>query len=163
MKPVRIGLLGCGTVGGGVLQLLRAKGEQVVQSVGAPIEVASVLVRDHDKARVPELDRTRLTTDPEAVLGDASIDVFVEVMGGVDPTRAFVERAIDSKRSVVTANKMLLAMHGPALIDRAIANGVDLAFEGSVGGGIPAVRVLREALACDAIFRGLGLVDRPCI
>jgi homoserine dehydrogenase len=133
-----------------------------VQSVGAPIEVASVLVRDHDKARVPELDRSRLTTDPEAVLGDASIDVFVEVMGGVDPTRAFVERAIDSKRSVVTANKMLLAMHGPALIDRAIAAGVDLAFEGSVGGGIPVIRVLREALASDSVLRIEGIVNGTC-
>jgi homoserine dehydrogenase len=162
MKPVRLGLLGCGTVGGGVLQLLRARGEQVVQSVGAPIEVASVLVRDHDKVRVPELDRSKLTTDPEAVLGDASIDVFVEVMGGVDPTRGFVERAIDSKRSVVTANKMLLAMHGPALIDRAIASGVDLAFEGSVGGGIPVIRVLREALASDSVLRLEGIVNGTC-
>src|ERR1700679_203590 len=118
MKPVRIGLLGCGTVGGGVLQLLKAKGERVIQSVGAPVEVARVLVRDSSKARVPELDRSKLTTDPEALLGDPSIDVFVEVMGGIEPTRGFVERAIDSKRSVVTANKMLLATHGPALIDR---------------------------------------------
>jgi homoserine dehydrogenase len=162
MKPVRIGLLGCGTVGGGVLQLLKAKGERVVQSVGAPIEVARVLVRDADKGRVPELDRSKLTTDPEALLGDASIDVFVEVMGGIDPTRAFVERAIDSKRSVVTANKMLLAMHGPALIDRAIASGVDLAFEASVGGGIPVIRVLREALASDTVVRLQGIVNGTC-
>src|SRR5580658_7195903 len=162
MKPVRIGLLGCGTVGGGVLQILRTKGEQLVQSVGAPLEVARVLVRDQDKTRVPELDRSKLTTDPEAVLGDPSIDIFVEVMGGVDPTRAFVERAIDSKRSVVTANKMLLAMHGPALIDRAIANGVDLAFEGSVGGGIPVIRVLREALASDSVLRIEGIVNGTC-
>jgi homoserine dehydrogenase len=162
MKPVRIGLLGCGTVGGGVLQLLRAKGEQVVQSVGAPIEVASVLVRDADKTRVPELDRSRLTTDPEAVLGDPSIDIFVEVMGGVDPTRAFVERAIDSKRSVVTANKMLLAMHGPELIERAIAANVDLAFEASVGGGIPIIRVLREALASDSVVQIEGIINGTC-
>src|SRR5271165_4895210 len=111
MKTVRIGLLGCGTVGGGVIQLLRANAEYLAQSVGAHIEVARVLVRAVDKDRVPELDRRLLTTDPEALLGDASIDVFVEVMGGVDPARRYVERAIDSKRSVVTANKMLLALH----------------------------------------------------
>jgi homoserine dehydrogenase len=162
MKPVRLGLLGCGTVGGGVLQILRAKGEQLVQSVGAPLEVARVLVRDQDKTRVPELDRSKLTTDPEAVLGDPTIDIFVEVMGGVDPTRKYVERAIDSKRSVVTANKMLLAMHGPELIERAIAANVDLAFEASVGGGIPIIRVLREALASDSVVQIEGIVNGTC-
>jgi homoserine dehydrogenase len=162
MKPVRVGLLGCGTVGGGVLRLLRESSEYVAQSVGAPIEVARVLVRDAGKERPSAVDRALLTTDPEAVIADPSIDVFVEVMGGVDPTRAYVERALDTKRSVVTANKMLLAMHGPALIDRAIANGVDLGFEGSVGGGIPVVRVLRDALACDWVVRLEGIVNGTC-
>src|SRR6185437_8348574 len=162
MKPIRIGLLGCGTVGGGVVRLLRANAEYIATSVGAPLEVAAVLVRDADKDRVPELDRSLLTTDPEAVLGDASIDVFVEVMGGVNPAKGFVERALDSKRSVVTANKMLLAMHGPALVERAIAKGVDLAFEGSVGGGIPIIRVLREALASDWVVALQGIVNGTC-
>jgi homoserine dehydrogenase len=162
MNPIRIGLLGCGTVGGGVMHLLRANAEYLAQSVGAPLQVASVLVRDADKERVPELDRTQLTTDPEAVLGDPTIDVFVEVMGGVNPTRGYLERAIDTRRSVVTANKMLLAMHGPALVERAIAKGVDLAFEGSVGGGIPVVRVLREALASDWVVQLEGIVNGTC-
>jgi homoserine dehydrogenase len=162
MKTVRIGLLGCGTVGGGVIQLLRANAEYLAQSVGARIEVARVLVRAVDKERVPELDRKLLTTDPEALLGDPSIDVYVEVMGGVDPARGYVERALDSKRSVVTANKMLLALHGPSLVDRAIAKGVDLAFEGSVGGGIPVIRVLREALASDWVTHLEGIVNGTC-
>jgi homoserine dehydrogenase len=162
MKPIRVGLLGCGTVGGGVVQLLRANADYVAQSTGAPLEIASVLVRDAAKERVPELDRGRLTTDPEVVLGDASIDVFIEVMGGVQPTRAYVERALDTRRSVVTANKMLLAMHGPALVDRAIEKGVDLAFEGSVGGGIPVIRVLREALASDWVVKLEGIVNGTC-
>src|SRR5579863_232366 len=162
MNPIRLGLLGCGTVGGGVVRLLTANADYMAQSVGARLEVARVLVRDAGKERVPEVERGRLTTDPEAVLGDPSIDVFVEVMGGVDPARGYVERAIDTKRSVVTANKMLLALHGPALVDRAIANGVDLAFEGSVGGGIPVVRVLREALASDWVTRLEGIVNGTC-
>ncbi|HEY8087067.1 MAG TPA: homoserine dehydrogenase, partial [Polyangiaceae bacterium] len=162
MKPIRLGLLGCGTVGGGVVQLLRANAEYLSQSVGAPLEVARVLVRAPEKERVPELDRSLLTNDPEAVLGDASLDVFVEVMGGVDPARAYVERVLDSRRSVVTANKMLLALHGPALVDRAVAHGVDLAFEGSVGGGIPVIRVLREALASDWVTRLDGIVNGTC-
>jgi homoserine dehydrogenase len=162
MKPIRIGLLGCGTVGGGVIQLLNANAGYFAQSVGASVEVARVLVRAPDKERVPELDRALLTADAESMLGDASIDVFVEVMGGVDPARGYVERVLDSKRSVVTANKMLLAMHGPSLVDRAVANGVDLAFEGSVGGGIPVIRVLRDALASDWVTRLEGIVNGTC-
>jgi homoserine dehydrogenase len=162
MKPIRLGLLGCGTVGGGVIQLLRESADYVAQSVGAPLEVARVLVRDTAKERVQALDRRLLTSDADVVLGDGSIDVFVEVMGGIDPTRGYVERALDAKRSVVTANKMLLASHGPALIDRAVASGVDLAFEGSVGGGIPVVRVLRDALACDTVIRLEGIVNGTC-
>src|SRR5271170_1052201 len=157
MKPIRIGLLGCGTVGGGVIQLLSANAVYLAESVGAPLEVARVLVRAPDKERVPELDRGLLTTDPEALFGAGDIDVFVEVMGGVTPTRGYVERALDAKRSVVTANKMLLAMHGPALVDRAVASGVDLAFEGSVGGGIPVIGVIREPLASDGVSRLEGM------
>ncbi len=162
MKPVRIGLLGCGTVGGGVIQLLQANAQYLAQTVGAPLQVARVLVRDPERERVPELDRALLTTDAETVLADESIEVFVEVMGGVDPARRYVERALDAKRSVVTANKMLLALHGPALLDRAVANGVDLAFEGSVGGGIPVIRTLREALASDWVVRLEGIVNGTC-
>jgi homoserine dehydrogenase len=161
-RPVRLGLLGCGTVGGGVVQLLHASDEYLAARVGAKLEIARILVRDVEKERVPELDRSRLTMDPEAVFGDSSIDVFIEVMGGVDPARGYVERAIDSGRSVVTANKMLLALHGPSLVDRAIARGVDLAFEGSVGGGIPVVRVLREALASDWVTSLVGIVNGTC-
>jgi homoserine dehydrogenase len=161
-RPVRIGLLGCGTVGGGVVQLLHENGEYLAARVGARLEVARVLVRDVVKDRVPELDRARVTTEPEAVLGDASIDLFVEVMGGVDPAKGYVERVLDSGRPVVTANKMLLALHGPSLVDRAIARGVDLAFEGSVGGGIPVIRVLREALASDWVTSLVGIVNGTC-
>jgi len=162
MQPIRIGLLGCGTVGGGVIQLLHSNAEYLAESVGAKLEVARVLVRAPDKERVPELDRALLTTDAEAVFGAGDIDVFVEVMGGVAPAREYVERALDAKRSVVTANKMLLAMHGPSLVDRAVANGVDLAFEGSVGGGIPVIRVLRDALASDWVTRLEGIVNGTC-
>ena len=162
MEPIRLGLLGCGTVGGGVIRLLAANAEYIAQSVGAPLEVARVLVRDVAKERVPQLDRARLTTDPEAVLGDPTIGVFVEVMGGVTPAFDFAKRAMDSGRSVVTANKMLLAVHGPALVERAIARGVDLAFEGSVGGGIPIIRVLREALTSDSVLRIEGIVNGTC-
>jgi homoserine dehydrogenase len=156
---IKVGLLGCGTVGGGVVQLLRANAAYLEARVGAPIDVTRVLVRDVEKDRVPQLDRAKLTTDPEAVLGDASLDVVVEVMGGVDPARGYIERAIDAGKQIVTANKMLLAVHGAALLDRAKKRGVDLAFEGAVGGGIPVIRVLRDALASDTIASLSGIVN----
>src|SRR5579863_9072514 len=120
MRTIRLGLLGCGTVGGGVVALLQANAAYLASSVGARLEIGRILVRDLDKARVEGADGALLTTSADDVLGDPSIDVFVEVMGGVDPAKAYVERAIDSKRSVVTANKLLLARHGPALLDRAV-------------------------------------------
>jgi len=156
---IKVGLLGCGTVGGGVIQLLRANASYLEARVGAPLDVVRVLVRDPDKERVPELDRSRLTTDPEAILGDASIDVIVEVMGGVDPARAHLTRAIEAGKQIVTANKMLLALHGGDLLERAKKRGVDLAFEGAVGGGIPVIRVLRDALASDTIASLSGIVN----
>ncbi len=162
MKPVRIGLLGCGTVGGGVVQLLHENARYLASRVGAELSIARVLVRAPERERVPQLSRALLTTDPELLFNDSSIDLFVEVIGGVDPARAYVERALDQGRSVVTANKMLLALHGPALVDRAIARGADLAFEGSVGGGIPIVRTLREALASDWVVSLRGIINGTC-
>lgn len=156
---IKVGLLGCGTVGGGVVQLLRANAAYIEARVGAPIEIARVLVRDPSKERVPELERSRLTTDANAVLGDASLDVIVEVMGGVDPARDYLGSAIGAGKQVVTANKMLLALHGAELLERARKQGVDVAFEGAVGGGIPVIRVLRDSLASDTIDSLSGIIN----
>jgi len=161
-RPVRIGLLGCGTVGGGVVRLLHDNARYLAERVGAPLEIARVLVRDEAKPRPPELDRKLVTTDPEMVLADESIDLYVETIGGLDPAREYVERAIERKRGVVTANKMLLATCGADLVDRAAAAGVDLAFEASVGGGIPIIRTLREALASDWVTSLSGIVNGTC-
>ncbi len=160
--PVRVGLLGCGTVGGGVVRLLVDNARYLAERAGAPIEIARVLVRDAQKPRPPELDRSIITTDAELVLGDESIDLYVETMGGLDPARSYVERAIERKRGVVTANKMLLATCGADLVERATAAGVDLAFEASVGGGIPIIRTLREALASDWVRSLSGIVNGTC-
>ncbi len=156
---IKVGLLGCGTVGGGVVQLLRANAAYIEARVGAPIEITRVLVRDPNKERVAELDPAKVTTDPEAVLGDASLDVVVEVIGGVDPAGSYVERAIAAGKQIVTANKMLLATKGAALLEAARARGVDLAFEGAVGGGIPVIRVLRDSMASDTIERIEGIIN----
>jgi len=156
---IRVGLLGCGTVGGGVVQLLAANASYLEARVGAPLHLARVAVRDRDKDRVADLPREKLTTDAHAVVSDPTIDVVVEVMGGITPAQALIEHAIDSGKQVVTANKMLLAKHGVTLLERAKSRGVDLAFEGAVGGGIPVIRVLRDALASDTIASLVGIVN----
>jgi len=150
-KGVRVALLGCGTVGGGVLRLLRDNGEFLFPRVGAPIEITHVLVKNLEKPRVPECRREWLTTDPEVIFGDESVDVVVEVMGGEEPARTYLERATRAGKAIVTANKLLIAKHGPTLVADAIAKGTDLAFEASVGGGIPIIRTLREALSSDSV------------
>ena len=156
-RPIRIGLLGAGVVGQGILRILSEHAASIERRLGAAIEVACVVARDPDKER--PIDPELLSFDPEDVLGDPSIDVVVEVIGGIEPAGTYVERAIASGRSVVTANKALLAERGHELIEAAEAAGVDLYFEAAVAGGIPVIRVLREALASDTVVAFSGIVN----
>jgi homoserine dehydrogenase len=160
--PVRVSLLGCGTVGSGVLRLLRENAEYLESRIGAPLEVRKVLVRDATKDRGPDCERAWVSTSADEVLGDPELDVVVEVMGGEEPAGTYLQRALESRRGVVTANKMLLALRGPQLVDTAVAAGVDLAFEASVGGGIPVIRTLREAFSSDWVERLEGIVNGTC-
>lgn len=134
----------------------------LAQKVGAELEVAHVLVRDPSKVRVPECRAEWLTTDPEKVFQDPELDMVVEVMGGEEPARTYIERAIAKNLTVVSANKFLLAKHGPALLSAAQTVGVDLAFEASVGGGIPIIRTLREALTGDHVESIHGILNGTC-
>jgi len=156
---IRVGLLGCGTVGGGVVKLLRAQATEIEARVGDAVRVVRVAVRDPKKARVAALDGVPVTDDPAAVVADPAVDVIVEVMGGTNPAKALVLDAIARKKPVVTANKMLLAHEGPEIFARAREAGVDVAFEGAVGGGIPVVRALRDALAGDRVLRVVGILN----
>ncbi len=159
---IRVAVLGCGIVGGGVVRLIREHHESLAAKIGAPLALARVLERDLGRAKAAGVDEALVTSDPAQVLDDPSIDVIVEVMGGVDPALSFVERAIRNKKSVVTANKMLLAAHGARLFALAREFGVDLAFEASVGGGIPIIRVLRDALVGDRVEALQGIVNGTC-
>ena len=159
--PVRIGLLGCGTVGGGVIRLINDNAEYLASRVGAPLEIRHVLVRDVEKDRVPECRREWLTTNPDDLFS-GDLDLVVEVMGGEDPARSYIERAIAEGKGVVTANKFLIAKHGPELVEKASAAGVDLAFEASVGGGIPVIRTLREALTSDWVESVHAILNGTC-
>jgi homoserine dehydrogenase len=161
-SPVRIALLGCGTVGGGVLRLLQENKSFLALRAGGEIEVTHVLVKSPNKPRVPECKKEWITTDPAVIFNDPRVDLVVEVMGGEHPARDYIERAIAAGKGVVTANKLLIAKHGPELVEKAIESRVDLAFEASVGGGIPIIRTLREALASDSVDSVHGILNGTC-
>jgi len=161
-SPVRISLLGCGTVGGGVLRLLQENKSFLALRTGGDIEVTHVLVKSPNKPRVPECKKEWITTDPDVIFNDPRVDVVVEVMGGEHPASDYIERAIEAGKGVVTANKLLIAKHGPRLVEKAIGSRVDLAFEASVGGGIPIIRTLREALASDSVASVHGILNGTC-
>ena len=156
-KPIRVALLGCGTVGTEVVRLLTDQAEDLTQRVGAPVELVGIAVRRPNKHR--EVPEHLLTTDAEALVKSDDVDVIVEVIGGIDPTRGLLLEALRNGKSVVTANKALLAEHGSDLFEAADASGADLYFEAAVAGAIPLLRPLRESLAGDRITRVMGIVN----
>lgn len=142
-----------------MLRLLQKNAAQISERVGVPVVVKRILVRDLEKARVPEASGIAITTNAAELTDDPEIDVLVEVMGGLEPAGSLLDAALTRGRSVVTANKALLAARGAALFERARANRADLAFEAAVGGGIPIVRTLRDAAASDEIIGIAGILN----
>ena len=155
-KPVRVALLGCGTVGGEVARLLDEQSAELAARVGAPIELAGIAVRRPDKH--PEVPADLLTDDAQALV-DSDVDVVVELIGGIEPVRTWLLSALRQGKSVVTANKALLADSSADLAEAADATGADLYFEAAVAGAIPLLRPLRESLAGDRITRVMGIVN----
>ncbi len=162
MAPVGVGLLGLGTVGSGVAKLLLSCHERITRRAGRPIELKRVLVRDPTKKRAVEIDRSLLTTDPRRVLEDPSISVVVETIGGVNDALSFQISAFAAGKDVVTANKALLAEHGPQVFAQARKHGRALAFEGAVGGGIPIVGALGVSLAANQVQSIAGILNGTC-
>jgi homoserine dehydrogenase len=158
-KTVRVGLLGLGNVGGPLALLVQQQAEEIEARTGVHLELAAVAVRSTSKERAVEVPEGMLTTDAAAVVADPSIDVIVEVIGGIEPARTLVLDALAAKKPVVTGNKELLANHGAELFEAADAAGVDLLFEAAVAGGIPLIRPLRESLVGERIQRVLGIVN----
>ncbi|WP_369053749.1 MULTISPECIES: homoserine dehydrogenase [Kineococcus] len=157
MEPVKVALLGCGVVGTEVARLLTSQADELAARVGAPLELVGIAVRRLGRARDLDVPAELFTTDAEELVTRA--DVVVEVIGGIEPARGLLLRAMEHGAGVVTANKALLAADGPALYEAAAANGVDLYFEASVAGAIPLLRPLRESLAGDRVTRVLGIVN----
>jgi homoserine dehydrogenase len=154
---MRVALLGCGTVGTEVVRLLDEQEADLTARIGEPLEVAGIAVRR--PARHPAVPASLLTTDAQALVERPDVDVVVEVIGGIEPARALLLSAMKTGKSVVTANKALLAEDGSTLHAAARDAGVDLYYEASVAGAIPLLRPLRESLAGDRITRVLGIVN----
>jgi len=158
-ERVRVGILGCGNVGGALVRLIHDNAEVLQARAGVRIEVAKVVVRDLGRDRGLPLPADAFTTDAAAVVHDPDIDVVVEVMGGIEPARSLIADALAAGKPVITANKELIATHGREVFEAAQRAGVDILFEASVGGGIPLIRPLRESLAGDRIRRITGIVN----
>jgi homoserine dehydrogenase len=158
-RIVRVGLLGCGNVGAALLRLLHDLADDIEMRAGCRVEVTRVAVRDAERTRDVPLPAPAFTTDAAGVVDAADVDVVCELMGGVDPAKDLILRALRSGKPVVTANKELLASHGRELFDAADAQGVDLYFEAAVAGGIPLIRPLKESLAGERVRRMLGIVN----
>nr|WP_228636733.1 homoserine dehydrogenase [Microtetraspora sp. AC03309] len=158
-KPLKIALLGCGVVGSQVVRLLREQESDLAARVGAPLELVGVAVRKPGRKRDAEIDPALLTTDAESLVTRDDVDIVVEVIGGIEPARSLILAAMASGKSVVTANKALLAEDGATIHRAARENGADLYFEASVAGAIPLLRPLRESMAGDRVQRVLGIVN----
>ena len=154
----KIALLGMGTVGGGVYEILERQKEEMPFKIGAALEVVKVLVRNKAKYadRIPA---EKLTDVWEDVIGDDSIDIVVEVMGGIEPARTYIKAALEKGKHVVTANKDLMAMHGHELLELAGEHHCDLLFEAAVAGGIPIIRPLKQCLAGNNITEIMGIIN----
>lgn len=159
MKPVKVGLLGLGTVGGGTVNVLRRNQDEILRRAGRGIEVVAASARRIDAPRICDTTGIRLTTDPFVVVNDPEVEVVCELMGGVEPARELVLRAIELGKHVVTANKMLIALHGNEIFRRAQDKGVMVAFEAAVAGGIPIIKAIREGLAGNRIEWLAGIIN----
>ena len=158
-KVVRIGVLGCGNVGAAFVRLVEQQGATIQLRTGIRLEVVSVAVRNMSRDRDVQLPEGLLTRDAHAVVADPSIDLIVEVIGGIEPARELITAALAAGKPVVTANKELLANVGAELYAAADAAGVDLLFEAAVAGGVPVIRALRESLRGEPVSRVMGIIN----
>ena len=154
---VGVGLLGLGTVGGGVASILQSPGER--HPLVNELELIRIAVRDLSRPRPVVLDESLLTTDPSAVIQDPAVDVVVEVIGGLEPARSLILQAIAAGKSVVTANKAVIARHGQEIAEAAAAAGVYVLIEAAVGGGIPIIEPLKQSLGGNRINRVSGIIN----
>ena len=159
MNPVNVGLLGLGTVGGGTFNVLNRNAEEITRRAGRGIRISHAAARDFDPARLPGIDAIKVSDDAFSVVELPEVDIIVELIGGYEPARELVLRAIANGKHVVTANKALIAMHGNEIFAAAQEKGVMVAFEAAVAGGIPIIKAIREGLAANQIEWLTGIIN----
>ncbi|MBM0826876.1 homoserine dehydrogenase [Staphylococcus epidermidis] len=159
MKELNIALLGLGTVGSGIVKIIEENRQQIKDTINKDIVIKHILVRDKSKKRPLNISQYHLTEDINDILNDNSIDIVVEVMGGIEPTVDWLRTALKNKKHVITANKDLLAIHLKLLEDLAEENGVALKFEASVAGGIPIVNAINNGLNANNISKFMGIFN----
>jgi homoserine dehydrogenase len=159
-RQLRIGLLGCGNVGGGLVELVTRSHSLIRKRAGVDLSISSILIRDAEKNRVG-IDPKLFTTDPNRVIGNGC-DLVVELLGGIEPARSLILQALDGGKHVVTANKALLAQEGFKLLEAAESRKLRFGFEASVCGGIPIIRSLRNGFVGDHIHRVTGILNGTC-
>ena len=158
-RTLRVGLLGCGTVGTAVVRLLQDHREDIARRAGCRLDISKVAVRDPSTRRELLLDPSAFTADPMEVIDDPDVDIVCELMGGSEPAGSLILAAFDRDKPVVTANKELLATRGRELFDASDVKGLDLYFEAAVAGGIPLIRPLKESLTGERLTRIIGIVN----
>jgi homoserine dehydrogenase len=156
---IKVGVIGLGTVGSGVWRILRDNAALIQERLGVPVEVVKIAVRDVARDRGLGIPPQFLTDKPSEIIEDPDIDIVVELMGGYEPAKQLILMAIANRKHVVTANKALLALHGSEIHEAARQAGVMIGFEGSVGGGIPVIKALKEALAANRILSIYGIIN----
>lgn len=157
-KTLKVGMLGCGVVGSNVARLLHEDSGDFAARSGATLSLAKVAVKNATTKR-ENVPQSIITTDAHSIVNDPSIDIVIEVMGGIEPARELILTAIKNGKSIITANKALLALHGAELFEAADKNGVDLYYEAAVGGAIPILRPMRESIVGDHVHRVMGIVN----
>jgi homoserine dehydrogenase len=159
MEPIKVGLLGMGTVGTGVLRIVEGHQDDLQKQVGSPIRIEKVLVQNKDKSRRYAVEADRLTENAWDIVNDPAIDVVVEVMGGIEPAKTYILAALENGKHIVTANKDLMALHGAEILAKAAEKNCDVFYEASVAGGIPIIRTLIEGFSSDRITKIMGIVN----
>ncbi len=159
MEKIKVGLLGLGTVGTGVVRIIERHQDDLQRQIGCQIEVAKILVKNIEKDRTVEVSKDRITTDPDEIIYDDEIQIVIEVMGGIEEARDYILRSLDQGKHIVTANKNLMATHGREIIKKADEKKCDVFYEASVAGGIPIIRPLVESFSSDRIHKIMGIIN----
>ncbi|MBI4378635.1 MAG: homoserine dehydrogenase [Nitrospinae bacterium] len=162
MKSINLGLIGFGTVGAGVVKILRQNEGIIERKLGAKLNLKWIADLDIERDRGVKVEKNILTKDAYVILNDPSVDIVIELIGGYEPARTFILHALKNKKHVVTANKALLAKDGIEIFETVSRNGVDIGFEASVGGGIPIIRSIKEGFPANNIQSIYGIVNGTC-